>query len=198
MNLPSKWQLAQHWLASFERHIYAPRFHDLESPCCSACGWFSEAWEKTSPRASWERAKLERAHIVPRSHGGPGTPENIILLCAPCHLAAPDWHEPSEMALWIAERPERPSAGIEEMSEWWEAICGVPEFGELLKAAEGAPGMSSDDAVDRIIAALWGSTLKSSVHAGMLSPGTKVAIVRDVAKQGAGLFARIQPTEESR
>lgn len=197
MNLPTKWKLAQHWITSPERDTYAPAFNDLAEPRCFACGWFSEAWGKPSPRASWERATLERAHIVPRSHSGPDVPENIILLCAPCHQDAPDWHEPSAMALWIAERPERASAGLEELAEWWEAFRGVPAFAELLRAAETAPGLPVEEAAERLIATLWASTLKSSVHAGKLSPGTKAAIVRDASKHGLAMFTRTQPTEES-
>lgn len=38
MTVPTKWQLAQHWLASDARSVFAPMMEDLDDPCCFACG----------------------------------------------------------------------------------------------------------------------------------------------------------------
>ena len=70
MTAPSKWEIAEHWAASPERSTFAPRMYDLGEPCCFACGWYSERWDKGSARINWQRATLERAHIVPSSLGG--------------------------------------------------------------------------------------------------------------------------------
>lgn len=179
MTVPTKWRLAQHWEASEARNIFAPMLESLEHPCCFACGWFSERWTKATPKASWERAALERAHVVPASLGGPDAAENIILLCQPCHLASPDWHESSEMARWIAERPERASKEVEDLGEWIQAMHAVPGFTELLVEAKANPELNDEDAVRRIVDLLRASTRRASVHAGTLSPGTKAAILRD-------------------
>lgn len=183
MTVPTKWQLAQHWHASADRGTYAPMLEDLEEPCCFACGWFSERWIKATPKASWERAKLERAHIVASSLGGSDDAANVILLCSPCHRDAPDWHEPSEMARWVWERPERRSKELEEIGDWCRAFQQVPEFGALLAEYEANPDVPDDVAVQRLVDMLWASTQKAGIHAGELSSGTKVAILRDTANR---------------
>ncbi|MGA4875408.1 HNH endonuclease [Streptomyces lydicamycinicus] len=112
MSMPSKWEIAQFWEQGRNRDEFAPHL-SLVEPCCFACGWFSECWEEKTPRARWRRARLERAHIVPRSLGGPDTADNLLLLCRPCHEDSPDWADPRQMARWIATRAERPSKEVE-------------------------------------------------------------------------------------
>lgn len=133
MSVPTKWQLAQHWCASSQRKVFAPMLEALDAPSCFACGWFSERWEKATPKSSWERALLERAHIVPASLGGSDDAANVILLCGPCHRESPDWYEPDCMARWIAERPERGSKELEELDDWCAAAQQVPQFRALLE-----------------------------------------------------------------
>lgn len=185
MTVPTKWQLAQHWAGSAERETYAPMLQDIGEPCCFACGWYSERWDKATPKASWERATLERAHIVPRSLGGADDASNVILLCNPCHQDSPDWRDPGEMARWIAERPDRSSKEVEELSDWCKAMQGVPEFKALLAEYEANPDVPDDVAIQRIVDMLWQSTRNASMHASALSSGTKVAILRDVATRAA-------------
>lgn len=189
MTVPTKWQLAQHWNVSAERDTFAPMLEDLEEPCCFACGWHSERWIKATAKASWERATLERAHVVASSLGGSDEAANVILLCSPCHRDAPDWHESSAMAIWIAERPERRSKELEEIGDWCRAFQQVPEFRELLAEYEANPDMPDDVAVQRIVDMLWASTQKAGMHAGTLSSGTKVAILRDTAARAIGRAA---------
>lgn len=133
MSVPTKWQIAQHWNGSPDRASFAPMLETLDHPCCFACAWYSERWVKETPKSSWERATLERAHIIPASLGGSDGAANLILLCAPCHRDSPDL--PDEVA------------------------------------------------IRRIVDVLWESTRKAGIHAGELSSGTKVAIVRDTANR---------------
>lgn len=179
--MPTRWRLAQHWASSPERETFAPMLEDLSEPCCFACGWHSERWAKATPRASWERATLERAHVVPSSRGGSDDPSNIILLCAPCHRDSPDWPDASEMARWVAQRAERGSKEIEDISDWFHALRQVPEFMTVLADLEANPDIPDEEAIRRIVDMLWESTLKGGTHVTAISSGTKVAILRDTA-----------------
>ncbi len=185
MSVPTKWQLAQHWISSPERKTFAPMLQDVAAPCCFACDWHSERWAKATPKASWERATLERAHIVPSSLGGTDDAPNVILLCAPCHRDSPDWHDRSEMARWIARRPDRASKEVEEFSDWAKAAQEVPAFQALLAEYEANPDLPDDVAVQRLVDMLWASTRQASTHNVSLSSGTKVAILRDAVERAA-------------
>lgn len=175
MTVPSKWEIAQHWAKSPDRDKFAPRMYDLGEPCCFACGWYSERWDKPTARSSWERAALERAHIVPSSLEGSDEADNLILLCPPCHIDSPDWPDPSEMARWIAARPTRSCKELEDWEAWISAAREVPEFYELLSNV--APGEESERKLTDLI---WESARRAGLHWGVgLSHGTKVAIIRD-------------------
>lgn len=185
MSVPTKWQLAQHWIDSASRERFAPRLEALDAPCCFACGWHAERWTKTTPKASWERATLERAHIVPSSLGGSDDAANVILLCTPCHRDSPDWPNPSEMARWIAERPERGSKEIEDFADWFIALKQAPEFSTLLAKLEADPDVPDDVAIRQIKELLWESTKTAGLHASALSTGTKAAILRDTTAEAS-------------
>jgi HNH endonuclease len=80
---------------------------DAGEPDCFACGTWgrydAKAWGREH---TWERGvTLERAHVVPRSLDGSDDPENIVLLCHECHLAAPDTAEPQYMWQWLTAHP---------------------------------------------------------------------------------------------
>lgn len=183
MSVPTKWQIAQHWIGSPQRERFAPMLQDIGAPCCFACDWHSERWNKATPRASWERATLERAHIVPRSLDGSDDASNVILLCSPCHRDSPDWHDPSAMARWIAERPDRASKEVEELGDWARAALEVPEFQALLAEYEANPDVSDEEGVQRILEILRASTRRATTHNVSLSSGTKVAILRDAVEK---------------
>lgn len=177
MTVPTKWEIAQHWASSPDRSVYAPRMYDLGEPCCFACGWYSEHWDKHTARASWERATLERAHIVPASLGGPDVAENLVLLCGPCHKESPDWPDPTEMARWIADRPVRRSAEYETREAWIAAAARVPEFADLIRA------MPSPPAPERLQALLSEALeLAGTHHSVGLSQGTREAVLRHTAR----------------
>lgn len=141
--MPTKWAVAQYWAGEPRgQEVFAPHL-DIDEPCCFACGWFSERWtDGRSARRAWERARLERAHIVPAGLGGSNEADNLILLCAPCHEESPDWFNPWEMAIWISKRQERPSMELEQVNSWLEAFGEVwdfwPTLGELADKKDGS------------------------------------------------------------
>jgi|TARA_Y100000114_G_C11617932_1_gene258251 hypothetical protein len=71
---------------------------------------------------------LQRCHIVPKSLGGPDSPDNIVPLCGHCHDKAPDVDDKDTMFEWIAEQ-QNPLSGI-GMGEYWHM------FEPLKKEAE--------------------------------------------------------------
>jgi hypothetical protein len=176
---PAKWTVVQYWAGEPIGHeVFAPHL-DVAIPCCFACGWFSERWTQgRSSRKAWERATLERAHIVPAGLGGSNAASNIILLCPPCHRDSPDWPDPWEMAVWISHRSERPSKEMEHVDAWLRAAEQVP----LLKVALGeaaARGDSAEDAVE----VMRRHAHRAVVHSGELSQGTMEAILRATARE---------------
>jgi HNH endonuclease len=49
----------------------------------------------------WDRADLQRCHLIPRALGGPDSPSNLVLLCWRCHIEGPDVGAPEYMLRWI-------------------------------------------------------------------------------------------------
>lgn len=103
----SKARIAEYW-ASAEGRARLPENKariDWGEPMCFACGRAatsadepSELWEV------WNRAMLDRCHLVPASIGGADEPANLVLLCVSCHHDAPDVGDPQYMLRWIARR----------------------------------------------------------------------------------------------
>ena len=52
-------------------------------------------------RCGHDSSRLERCHIIPKSLGGSNKPENLVLLCNPCHKEAPDVTNKDSMWDWI-------------------------------------------------------------------------------------------------
>ncbi|MGW3007291.1 HNH endonuclease [Streptomyces sp. NPDC001219] len=178
MAIPSKWDIAQFWEQSENRDDFAP-YLSLGEPCCFACGWFSERWEKATPQASWRRATLDRAHIVPRSLGGSEAADNLLLLCRPCHEDSPDWADPRQMARWIATRSERPSKELETFQAWFAAATEVPEFRDAV-----ASFSTEEGAEERLKDLLRGLMGEAGTHFAVgISPGTRVAVLRTAAER---------------
>lgn len=178
MSMPSKWEIAQFWEQGRNRDEFAPHL-SLVEPCCFACGWFSECWEEKTPRARWRRARLERAHIVPRSLGGPDTADNLLLLCRPCHEDSPDWADPRQMARWIATRAERPSKEVETFQAWFAAASEAPEFRDAVASVA-----TEQNAQERVMDLLQGLMAQAGTHFAVgISPGTRVAVLRTAAER---------------
>ncbi|MEU6386478.1 HNH endonuclease [Streptomyces bauhiniae] len=178
MSVPSKWKIAQHWNESPRREDFAPHLL-IDEPCCFACGWFSERWKRTTAQASWQRANLERAHIVPSSLGGPDDASNLLLLCKPCHQESPDWADPAQMARWIATREERPSRELETLMAWFAAAEKAPDFKDALASVVAEEGAS--ERVSELLRNLLG---QAGTHFGVgFSQGTRVAVLQAAADE---------------
>jgi hypothetical protein len=143
---------------------------DLGEPHCFACGTYDERWDR--PQTSqdrWNRAELERAHIVPGALGGSDDASNVILLCKQCHRESPDWIDSTAMAAWIATRKPR---GEIHMELWTDAFAQVPETAELARLCD-------DHGFDAIRPYMRKAFDWATSHFGVgLSPGTRVAILR--------------------
>lgn len=178
MSVPSKWKIAEYWNTSPRRTHFAPHLL-LDEPCCFTCGWFSERWSQTTPQASWQRANLERAHIIPRSLGGPGDASNLLLLCRPCHQESPDWIDPEQMARWVATREERPSREVETFVAWLAAAEKAPDFRDALASVAAEEG-----ATERVFEVLQDLLGRAGTHFGIgFSQGTRVAVLQTAADE---------------
>ncbi|MFE2477837.1 HNH endonuclease [Streptomyces sp. NPDC059389] len=181
MSMPSKWTIATFWSDSPRIGTFAPHLQ-LDEPCCFACGWFSERWKKATPQASWQRATLERAHIVPRSLGGSDDAANLLLLCRSCHEESPDWSDPEQMARWISTREERPSKEVETFMSWLTAAEKIPEFKEAVASMATAPGAN-----ERITELLQSLLSQAGTHFGVgFSQGTREAVLGAAARELRG------------
>ena len=107
----TKAAIAQYWLESKNGTDHLPdnaALLDPGEPTCFACGWPATKPD-VSPRlwSVWNRARLDRCHLVPRALGGDDAPSNLVLLCSDCHREAPDVADPRYMLRWIARRESR-------------------------------------------------------------------------------------------
>lgn len=105
MTMPSKGQVFEYWK---ERIFEKGFFIDWGEPSCWACG---ESWngryDIKNPNAShekilnaWEKAPLQRCHIVPASLGGTDDESNLFLMCKQCHDLAPNTSFPEIFFQW--------------------------------------------------------------------------------------------------
>lgn len=71
---------------------------DISEPMCFACRYYQPGW------ATWDTPRLENAHIIAKSIGGPDTPSNYLLLCKCCHVEAPMLDNREMMLEWVTRR----------------------------------------------------------------------------------------------
>jgi 5-methylcytosine-specific restriction endonuclease McrA len=107
----SKARIAEYWLGTEPGRARLPgnaALMDFGEPSCFACGFMATDPDEP-PRlwSVWNRARLQRCHLVPRMLGGADTPENLVLLCDSCHRDAPDVGDPRYMLAWIERRESR-------------------------------------------------------------------------------------------
>lgn len=168
---------------------YVPCIDAGEPNCfaCSAWGRYdAQAWGREH---TWERGvTLERAHVVPRSLGGSDEPENIVLLCYDCHLAAPDTAEAQYMWRWLAAHPRSGSQ---------YNLFFAPDFREAVQtyAGPGKEGLKalasfSDDQLktiaDNIMNEGLDTLLRFSSHWGrgpIVSTATWQAVLDDLLRR---------------
>ena len=95
MTMPSKSKVFEYWK---ERILEKGFFIDWGEPSCWACGEFwNGRYDINGTYASykkilnaWEKAPLQRCHIVPVSLGGNQDESNLFLMCKQCHDLAPN------------------------------------------------------------------------------------------------------------
>jgi hypothetical protein len=101
----TKAAIAAYWLGTKEGRQRLPdnaAAIDCGEPSCFACGWMAaDPDEDPVLWQVWNSAHLQRCHLVPHALGGPDCPSNLVLLCARCHVEAPDVGEPDYMLRWI-------------------------------------------------------------------------------------------------
>jgi hypothetical protein len=113
--------------------------HGIESdePSCWACGYFWW-WRHSNYRtaeAGWNKAPLNKCHIIADSLGGPDSPENLFLMCNECHDRAPNTSSRDAFLKWAIAQRNGPN-------NW--ANRQVRELTDALSDA-GLAAMDSDD-----------------------------------------------------
>ncbi|WP_088893941.1 HNH endonuclease signature motif containing protein [Leptolyngbya ohadii] len=107
--MPTKGEIFEYWK---ERLFDLGFFIDWGEPTCWACGEFwNGRYDITNPNAShekilkaWEKAPLQRCHIVPRSLGGSNESSNLFLMCKECHDLAPNTSIPEIFFQWACKQ----------------------------------------------------------------------------------------------
>ncbi|RTE09512.1 HNH endonuclease [Paenibacillus whitsoniae] len=82
---------------------------DWGEPCCWACKRdLDDKYDLNRPRATreeiiknWERAPLQRCHIIARQFGGEDIPDNLFLMCKSCHDRAPNTKSREAFLDWV-------------------------------------------------------------------------------------------------
>ena len=102
------WQERQHRETKSTKRFFVM---DIGEPSCFACGWYSEKWDllpndtDSHLRRIWRETRgLEICHLVPYALGGADEVYNLVVLCGPCHMAAPDFSIAEYMLQWMQGR----------------------------------------------------------------------------------------------
>lgn len=105
--MATKYQIALYWSSPEGRARCPQMLTFLDSPSCFACHYCAEGWSKPkSFENRWERARLDRAHIIAHGIGGSDRATNLVLLCRPCHDAAPMLNDEQKLFAWMLRRPK--------------------------------------------------------------------------------------------
>jgi len=119
-NLPTKYKIAEHWATKKKKPSWLSI--DIGEPTCWGCG---EIWggdydvsKKTTPKEAWQKAPLERCHIVPEALGGSSDPSNLFLMCKSCHESSPDTTDPKEFFEWCHHISSTPMG----LSDYYESL----------------------------------------------------------------------------
>lgn len=95
--MPPKWSIVRLWepLGVFDI--------ELDVPHCWACGWewVLPGTEGLPLRDQWNRAILERAHLVDRRRCHDDSASNLALLCQVCHLLMPSFGKWADAIAWV-------------------------------------------------------------------------------------------------
>lgn len=105
MSLPQKSDIAEHWKSWLDENGF-----DWGEPSCWACKkwWDTKNDLPTLPGKSvssgWDKAPLQRCHIVPKSLGGADTVDNLFLMCKECHDLAPNTPSRNAFLKWASKQ----------------------------------------------------------------------------------------------
>jgi hypothetical protein len=107
--MPSKYEICKYW----EDKIFDLDFFiDWNEPSCWSCGEFwngrydckGKNLSRNKILKNWEKAPLQRCHIIPRSLGGLNEPSNLFLMCKECHDIAPNTSFPDIFFQWARKQ----------------------------------------------------------------------------------------------
>lgn len=104
MTMPTKAKIFEHWMEWLDR-----RGIEWGEPSCWACNCdFNFKYDLNKPNAkrediinNWDRAPLQRCHIIARKFGGEDIPDNLFLMCKSCHDLAPNTKSREVFLDWV-------------------------------------------------------------------------------------------------
>jgi hypothetical protein len=145
MTMPAPHEVAEYWSAQWRRldEKFGKWFSiDIGEPTCFACdngfgGRYDTGEIKNVPKA-WKKAPLHRCHITAKQFGGSDEVANLLLLCVPCHEAAPDISDPDCMIIWALNKENHLAAKWREMEKALEMFGVTPEEAAETFLANGA------------------------------------------------------------
>jgi hypothetical protein len=99
-------EILAYWDTWLQLHVI-----DTGEPTCWACGefWWGryDPPNKATPQQilrAWNRAPLQRCHIVASSLGGSDDPSNLFLMCRDCHDRSPNTCSREAFLTWAASQ----------------------------------------------------------------------------------------------
>jgi hypothetical protein len=133
--------------------------------------YYHPSWDEPEQlEKRWERARLERAHIVARSVGGSDDPSNLVLLCHECHEAAPMVADRRFMLAWAARRRNWLLRQNDEIKQHLQRL-GVSK--QRLKAV----GKLDHRLMEEVVLESKVGTHFSSERGGIISSATYAALI---------------------
>ena len=182
-SLPSKAAIAGHWIEIWKsaKDCLMPwgYWADPYEPECMACRKYSESWYDgvDTWTKAWNKASLDRCHIVPAQHQGRSDDaSNFVLMCRRCHEDSPDTTLPNVLFDWMKQRPKlilgrfSPSY-VDAASSWAKELFGKSKDSEV--------------SLEHISSALQtaGERLAPGSHCGIgFSEGTHLALLNEARK----------------
>ena len=94
--LPSRLAIQRYWI---ETDVSLTSCDEFELSCFGCGEWFNGRYDGDP-----EKTPLDRAHIIPKSHGGTNDVSNIVLLCKTCHRDAPMYGTKDDFISWLNSR----------------------------------------------------------------------------------------------
>ena len=153
----SKWAIASHWIEWEKKYQVAPPFgfFDWGEPSCMACGKWREEWDEPKTLSGrWNRATLQKCHVVPLYMDGADDPSNMVLMCDQCHAQQPDSRDPEITYQYMRKRTLLEGYGLAGMALAVQAAAASgANYAEMKEIAiaktSAAVGVSTDDVRQR-------------------------------------------------